>query len=254
MKKLKIALLGYGRMGKEIEQQAVARGHEIVVKLDHTNTETFDNEELKKADVAIEFSTPHSAYDNIMRSFGAGVPVVCGTTGWLGKLEEVKEHCTARNLAFFYASNYSIGVNLFFELNQTLARMMNRHEGYEISIEEIHHTQKLDSPSGTAITIAEGILEESTRKKGWFNTLRSEDSTESPAHPADQLEIASLRIENVPGTHTVRYQSDVDSIEITHTAFSRKGFAAGAVMAAEWTAEKKGIFGMKDLMSSFSNH
>jgi 4-hydroxy-tetrahydrodipicolinate reductase len=194
---------------------------------------------LKQVDVAIEFSTPETAFQNIMKCFDAGIPLVCGTTGWLSKLDEVKQRCTEEQQSFLYASNFSIGVNIFFEINKRLAELMEAQAQYEISIEEIHHTQKKDSPSGTAITLAEDILEHVSRKKKWVN--------EASTDPGE-LDIISKRINPAAGTHIVRYTSEVDDIEIRHTAHSRKGFASGALTAAEWIRDKKGFFTMKDVL------
>ena len=238
---MNIALIGYGKMGKEIEQIALSRGHKIVLKVDINNASTYSVEELKKADVAIEFSTPEAAINNIYKCFEANVPVVVGTTGWLNKLDEVKQKCIEKGQTLFYTSNYSIGVNLFFQLNEYLAKIMNAYPDYNPKMEEIHHVQKLDSPSGTAISLANNIVEKLERKLKWVNESTSEKN---------ELEIISKRIDAIPGTHTVTYASDVDEISIVHTAHSRKGFALGAVIAAEWTKEKKGVFGMNDLMST----
>ncbi len=230
---MKIALLGYGKMGKTIEKIATERGHTIVLKVDKDDT----NYDLSQADVAIDFSIPTAAVNNISNCFDAGVPVVSGTTGWLDHYQEMVALCKEKKGAFIYASNYSLGVNLFFELNKKLAKMMNPVEGYSINMEEIHHTQKLDAPSGTAITLAEGIIDNSN-KTGW--QLDEGDQNTIP--------IVAKRIEQVPGTHTVTYSSEVDDIEITHTAHNRNGFALGAVVAAEWLKDKTGIFGMKDVL------
>jgi len=230
---MKIALLGYGRMGKTIEKIALERGHTIALKIDKDDTDY----DVSVADVAIDFSIPNAAVNNITNCFNAGVPVVSGTTGWLDHYESMTKLCKEKNGAFIYASNYSLGVNLFFELNKKLAAMMQGVEGYNIEIEEIHHTQKLDAPSGTAITLAEGIIE-NTDKTSW--KLDKGDK--------DTLAITAKRIENVPGTHTINYTSQVDDIEIKHTAHNRSGFALGAVIAAEWLKNKKGIFGMKDVL------
>ncbi|MFM7024185.1 MAG: 4-hydroxy-tetrahydrodipicolinate reductase [Flavobacteriales bacterium] len=236
---MKIALLGYGKMGQEIEKIAVSRGHEIVLKINVDNTAELTSENLKKADVAIEFSTPETAYSNIQKCFEVNVPIVVGTTGWLDKLPEVKNAAENKGKGFFYASNYSIGVNVFFEINKHLAKLMKPYPSYTIEMEEIHHTQKLDSPSGTAITLAEGIIENIDYKTKWVN--------EKSGNPAE-LEIISKRIENIPGTHTVVYDSEIDEIYIRHTAKNRKGFALGAVIAAEFMKGKSGFYGMKDLM------
>lgn len=231
---MKIGLIGYGKMGKAIEEIVVERGHEVVLKVSHTPTP----EELKDIDVAIEFSRPEYAYDNLKVLLESNTPTICGTTGWLDQQEEVNQLTLTNNTAFLYASNFSLGVNLFFELNQQLARMMNKYRAeYNINLEEIHHTQKLDAPSGTAITIAEGIIDNTS-----YNNWSMEEQGESI------IPIEAKRIENVPGTHIVQYTSEVDTIEISHTAHSRKGFALGAVIAAEWIADKKGVFSMKDVL------
>ncbi|WP_297805051.1 4-hydroxy-tetrahydrodipicolinate reductase [uncultured Polaribacter sp.] len=231
---MKIALLGYGRMGKEIEKIALSRGHEIVIRKDVN-----DEIDITLADVAIDFSVPHSAFNNIKNCINNNVPVISGTTGWLEKYEDAVALCEEKNSAFIYASNYSLGVNIFFELNKQLAKMMRSLEDYNISMEEIHHTKKLDAPSGTAITLAEGIIENST-KENW--KLGDKTSKEN-------IPIIAKRIPDVPGTHTVWYDSEVDSIEIKHTANNRKGFALGAVVAAEWIIGKKGVFTMKDVLN-----
>jgi 4-hydroxy-tetrahydrodipicolinate reductase len=236
---MKIALFGYGKMGKEIEQIALLRGHEIVLKIDLNNIKNISKEDLKKCDTAIEFSTPASAMVNMKKCFDAGIPVVVGTTGWYDKLEEVKKICEEKNGCLFYASNFSIGVNIFFKVNEYLAKVMNNYPDYNISMEEIHHVHKLDSPSGTAISLANKIIENVKRKKKYVNT-----KTEK----ADELEIISKREDEVPGTHSVKYFSSIDDIEIKHTAHNRKGFAMGAVLATEFMKGKKGIFGMNDLM------
>lgn len=237
---MKIALIGYGKMGKEIEQIALTRGHEISLKVDISNANTYTIEELKKADVAIEFSTPESAINNIYKCFDANVPVVVGTTGWLNKLEDVKQKCNGGNHALFYASNYSIGVNLFFKVNEYLAKLMNNYPDYNVTMEEIHHVHKLDAPSGTAISLANQIIDQIQHKEKWINDTTSNKN---------ELSIISKRIDEVPGTHTVTYGSAVDEISITHIAHNRKGFALGAVIAAEWVKDKKGVFGMNDLMN-----
>jgi 4-hydroxy-tetrahydrodipicolinate reductase len=234
-----IALIGYGKMGKEIEQIALSRGHKIILKVDAKNAESYSIDDLKQADVAIEFSTPESVANNIYHCFKSDVPVIIGTTGWLSKLDEVKKSCIKQNQAMFYASNYSIGVNLFFKLNTYLANLMNAYPAYNPQIEEIHHVHKLDSPSGTAISLANQLIEENDFKKKWVNEI-SENNNE--------LGIISKRIDEVPGTHIVTYSSEVDEISIKHIAHNRKGFALGAVIAAEWIQNKKGVFGMDDLM------
>ena len=236
---MKIALIGYGKMGKAIEEIALAKGHEIVLKIDISNAHEFTQEHLSRADVAIEFTGPHSAFDNVMKCLAWGVPVVCGSTGWLDKWDEVKNYCEAQKGSLVYASNFSIGVNLFFEVNSFLARLMNNHPEYNVSMEEIHHTQKKDAPSGTAITLAEQVLQHIAAKKQWVN----ETSTDP-----EKLVIISERIDPAPGTHKIKYSSPIDDIEIIHTAHNRKGFAGGAVLAAEFAAGRKGIFGMKEVL------
>ena len=231
---MKIALLGYGRMGKEIEKIALSRGHEIVIRKD-----VDDVIDINLADVAIDFSVPSSAFNNITNCINNKVPVISGTTGWLDKYEEAVALCREKNSAFIYASNYSLGVNIFFELNKQLAKMMRSLEDYEISMEEIHHTKKLDAPSGTAITLAEGVIENSSKNNWELGDEASEGN----------IPIVAKRIPDVPGTHTVWYDSEVDAIEIKHTAHSRKGFALGADVAAEWIVGKKGVFSMKDVLN-----
>jgi 4-hydroxy-tetrahydrodipicolinate reductase len=242
---MNIALLGYGKMGRIIEQFATDRGHQIVLKIDANNIEELTIANLKKADVAIDFSTPDSALSNIDACFEAGTPLVIGTTGWYGSLQEVKNKCESTGNSLIYASNFSVGVNVMFFVNKVLAKIMNRYPQYEVQVEEIHHTQKLDSPSGTAMTIAEGVLDELSRKKEWVNELVGEGE-ETIAKP-DQLLIESHRIESVPGTHTVIYSSEVDEIELKHTAHNRAGFALGAVLAAEWLEGKAGFYSVKDM-------
>jgi 4-hydroxy-tetrahydrodipicolinate reductase len=242
---MKIALIGYGKMGKTIENIAVQRGHTIVLRLDVNNPEDFNR--LKEADVAIEFTRPESAFDNLKRCITAKVPVVCGTTGWLAHYDEASKLCQSNETAFFYASNYSIGVNIFFEINRRLAAMMNNYPMYDVKMEEIHHTQKLDAPSGTAITLAQGIFENVERKRNWVcNTDGT--SRENREEGIDDLVITAKRIDPAPGTHIVSYDSAIDTIEISHTAHSREGFATGAVLAAEWIFGKKGVFSMKDML------
>lgn len=230
---MKIALLGYGRMGQEIEQIAISRGHQIVLKAD---IKGFTDSDIKLADVAIDFSIPESAFSNIKRAIANNVPVVSGTTGWLDRYDEIVNLCNDKDAAFIYASNFSLGVNIFFELNKKLASMIDGHN-YSAEMEEIHHTKKLDAPSGTAITLAEGIINNSN-----YNNWKLDESGNNI------IPITAKRIENIPGTHTVKYTSEVDDIEIKHTAHSRKGFALGAVVAAEWLADKKGVFSMKDVL------
>jgi 4-hydroxy-tetrahydrodipicolinate reductase len=236
---MKIALIGYGKMGKEIEQIAIARGHSVVLKIDVDNQEELTIENLSKADVAIEFTTPDSAVGNYRTCFEAGVPVVSGTTGWLNQKPAIENECLTHNGCFFYSSNFSLGMNLFFELNKVLARMMRPFPQYDVSMTEIHHTQKLDAPSGTAITLAEGIIAENESKKSW---------TIDPPKDKEQLHILPVRKDPYPGLHAVKYDSEVDYIEITHNAHSRKGLAMGTVLAAEYCIGKKGIFTMSDLL------
>ena len=235
---MKIALIGYGKMGKAIEEIALQKGHTICLTIDLYNLEDLTKENLQKADVAIEFTSPENAANNILQCFDAGVPVVCGTTGWLNNFDKVKDICIEENGSFLYASNFSIGVNIFFELNKKLAELMSKQD-YNITIEETHHTQKKDAPSGTAITIAEQIIKELSHKKQWVN---------QESNNAEDLSIISHRIDPAAGTHAVKYSSDVDNIEIIHTAHNRKGFANGAVLAAEFIRGKKGIFSMKDVL------
>lgn len=236
---MKIALLGYGKMGHAIEQIAAERGHEIVLKINDQNLEDLTKENIRKAEVAIEFTNPDSAFENILFCLNEGVAVVCGTTGWLSNKEKVEEKCKELNGSFLYASNFSVGVNIFFELNKKLASLLKPHPAYNVAIEEIHHTQKKDTPSGTAITLAEQIIEVSDTKNKWIN----EDNANH-----NELSIISKRIDQVPGTHSVKYTSAIDDIEIIHTAHNRKGFAEGAVLAAEFIVDKKGIFAMRDVL------
>lgn len=238
-KTMKIALIGYGKMGKEIEQVAVAMHHQVVLKIGQANLNDLTAENLKKADVAIEFTSPKAAVANILKCFEASVPVVVGTTGWLDKLDEIKKICLEKNQAFFYASNFSIGVNLFFKLNEYLATMMKTHPEYIPAMEEIHHIHKKDAPSGTGITLAEGLIKAHGGSDKWVLGEHSKPG---------ELAINSKREGEVPGTHIVSYTSKVDEIKIEHKAFSRKGFAEGAVHAAAWLAGKKGVFGMKDML------
>lgn len=230
---MKIALLGYGKMGKVIEKVALERGHEIVLR--KSSSDTFDG--LDQADVAIDFSVPASAVENISACLQHNIPVVCGTTGWLHDYDKMAELCQQKQGAFLYGSNFSLGVNLFFELNRKLAQLMAPHAQYRVSMEEIHHTQKLDAPSGTAISLANDIVA-LTKLNGWALNA---------AQP-DELAITAKRIEHVPGTHSVFYDSDVDQIEIKHTAHSREGFALGSVIAAEWIIGKTGVFSMKNVL------
>jgi 4-hydroxy-tetrahydrodipicolinate reductase len=244
---MKIALLGYGKMGKIIEKIAVSRKHEIVLTIDHDNLHDLTTENLRKADVAIEFSTPATVLSNIGHCFKAGIPVVVGTTGWYDQIDAVKAQCEEDNGAIIYGSNFSVGVNVFFHVNKFLAKLMGDYPYYDVQVEEIHHTQKLDSPSGTAITIAEGILNNLPAKKEWVNVLGDADAEDNIK--SDQLLIESHRIDSVPGTHTVIYDSEVDSIEFKHTAHNRNGFALGAVLAAEWMPGKKGFFSVSDMFN-----
>ena len=230
---MKIALLGYGRMGKVIERIALERGHEIVLK--KNAEDTFDG--LENADVAIDFSIPDAAVGNISTCFNANIPVISGTTGWLEQFHNMAKLCEEKGGAFIYGSNFSLGVNIFFELNAHLARVMSNLKQYKVSMEEIHHLQKLDAPSGTAITLANDIIDTSD-----YSSWALENAKE------DEILIAAKREEGIPGTHSVFYDSNVDSIEIKHTAHNREGFALGAVVAAEWLAGKKGIFTMKDVL------
>lgn len=236
---MKLALIGYGKMGKEIEQIAASRGHLVVLKIDVDNQHELTSENLSKADVAIEFTTPATAIGNYQKCFRAGVAVVSGTTGWLDQRPMVEKECLANQGCFFYASNFSLGVNLFFELNKVLARLMKPYPQYDISMTEIHHTQKLDAPSGTAITLAEGIISENGTKESW---------TIEPQKNKEELPIQSIRKDPFPGLHSVKYDSEVDYLEITHNAYNRKGLALGAVLAAEFCLGKKGIFAMSDLL------
>ena len=236
---MRIALIGYGKMGKAIEEIAIQRGHTIVLKIDQPNIHEFTAANLQTADVAIEFTGPHSAFDNVKKCIESGVPVVCGSTGWGNRVAEMQQFNNEKLGGFVYSSNYSVGVNIFFEVNKKLAALMAPHKEYEVILEEIHHTQKKDAPSGTAISLAEQILENVDRKKQWVN-----DISDNP----EDLEIISQRIDPTPGTHSVKYSSTVDDIEIIHTAHNRTGFATGAVVAAEFIAGKKGNFSMKEVL------
>jgi 4-hydroxy-tetrahydrodipicolinate reductase len=237
--KLSIALIGYGKMGQAIETIALAKGHTIQLKIDADNTRDFTAANLQKCDVAIEFTSPLSAVKNIKTCFDAGIPVVCGSTGWLEQLPEIKKYCEEKNASFLCSSNFSIGVNIFFEVNKKLAALMSSHKDYKVEIEEIHHTAKQDAPSGTAISIAEQIIENYPSKNKWVNDAAAKEN---------ELNIISKRMDPAPGTHHVRYSSSIDDIEIIHTAHNRQGFAGGAVIAAEFIAGKKGIFTMKDVL------
>jgi 4-hydroxy-tetrahydrodipicolinate reductase len=236
---MRILLMGYGKMGKVIERFALERGHTIAAKIDIGNQADFDKLTTNDVDVAIEFSHPLSAFENTKKCIEKGFPIVVGTTGWLDKKPEIEQLTIAKNGSFFYASNYSIGVNLFFALNKKLAKMMSQYPHYEVNTREVHHTEKKDSPSGTAITLAEGIIDNLESKTGWVNNEIAK---------INEVPIWSERVAKVPGTHIVRYISDVDEIEISHKATSREGFALGAVVAAEWIIGKKGILSMKDLL------
>ncbi len=233
---MNIALLGYGRMGQTIEKIAISRGHNIVLKVDKDDT----NYDITKADVAIDFSIPSVAFGNISKCLNNNVPVVSGTTGWLENYDNALALCKEKKGAFIYASNFSLGVNIFFELNKTLAKMMSNLKEYNVTMEEIHHTKKLDAPSGTAITLADGVIEHNANYNAWELNKTNNNTT---------IPIVAKRIEDVPGTHTIDYDSDVDSIHIKHTAHNRQGFALGAVVAAEWLVGKTGVFTMNDVLN-----
>jgi 4-hydroxy-tetrahydrodipicolinate reductase len=236
---MKIVLIGYGKMGKAIEEIALQRGHEIVLKIDLENADDLNEGKIRGADAAIEFTGPGSAFENVMKCLRLGLPLVCGSTGWLQKWQEVVTFCEQQQGSLVYASNYSVGVNIFFEVNKRLAELMAPHANYEIKLQEIHHTQKKDAPSGTAVTLAEQVIEKIPRKHKWVN-----HHSDNP----EELEITSARIEPAAGTHTVKYLSSIDDIEIIHTAHNRTGFATGAVLAAEFIVNHKGIFGMKEVL------
>ena len=236
---MKIALIGYGKMGRTIEEIAIQRGHSVELKIDIDSLAIFTKENLQRCDVAIEFTGPHSAKSNILNCFAAGIAVVSGSTGWLNDWKEVENSCKTNNGSFLYASNFSVGVNIFFELNKKLAKLMSASKDYEVSIEETHHTHKKDAPSGTAITLAEQVLHDITAKKTWVN---------QPTNDPTELAITSKRIDPAPGTHLVKYSSVIDDIEIIHTAHNRQGFALGAVLAAEYIHNKKGIFSMQEIL------
>ena len=236
---MKIALIGYGKMGHMIEEIARQRGHQVVLKINIDNVEDLNKENLSKADVAIEFTGPDSAFDNVKQCLDFGIPVVTGSTGWNQKLVEAKAICTEKNGAFLHASNFSIGVNIFFQVNKLLAKLMASQPDYDVSLKEIHHTEKKDAPSGTAVTLAEQVLQHIDRKTTWVNNVASSK---------EQLSIISERVDPAPGTHYVKYTSEVDDIEIIHTAHSRKGFALGAVIAAEFITGKHGVFTMDDVL------
>lgn len=236
---MNIVLMGYGKMGKVIEKVAQSRGHNIVARIDVDNRQEFESLSASQIDAVIEFSHPSSAFQNVKSCLEKGVPVVCGTTGWLEQKPEIEAIATQKGGAFFWSSNYSIGVNLFFELNKKLAQLMSPQKQYSVSTTEIHHTEKKDSPSGTAITLAEGIIQNNINKNKWINNEIPTDN---------EVAIWSAREGKVPGTHIVKYISEIDQIEISHVAHGREGFALGAVIAAEWIVGKKGVFGMKELL------
>jgi 4-hydroxy-tetrahydrodipicolinate reductase len=236
---MRIALIGYGKMGQAIETIAIEKGHTISFRIDLNNPSDWDKININNTDVAIEFTSPHSAVDNLHRLFRLGIPVVCGSTGWLSQWKEITKACEEQNGSFVYASNYSVGVNIFFELNRKLATLMAAQPDYAVSLQEIHHTQKKDAPSGTAVTLAEDILHARPDKTKWVNHV-------SPQ--VDEIPIISERIDPAPGTHHVKYQSAIDDIEIIHTAHNRTGFATGAVLAASFICNKNGIYSMRDVL------
>ncbi len=239
---MNILILGYGKMGKIIGEIAESRGHSLAAKINIDNRDELDSLNPSTIDVAIEFSQPEAAVENISWAMGRGIPVVSGTTGWLSRKAEIEKLTAEQDGAFFYASNYSIGVNIFFKVNEFLAKLMNETNGYKASLEEIHHTEKKDAPSGTAITLAEGILGNTDSLKAWHLAGQSPENEQS-------LPITAKRIDPAPGTHIVRYSSEIDEIEITHTAHSRQGFALGAVLVAEWIQGRKGVLSMDDFLS-----
>lgn len=236
---MRIALIGYGKMGRLIEEIAIQQGHEIVLRISSANRNEFTEANLSKADVAIEFTNPESAYENVKNCIEWGTPVVSGSTGWNDGIEEMRSLCKLKNGSFLHASNFSIGVNIFFAINEKLAELMAAQDNYGISLKEIHHTAKKDAPSGTAVTLAEQILSKIPWKKNWVN---------HPSENSGELSIISERTDPAPGTHHVKYDSEIDSIEIIHTAHNRKGFASGAVKAAEFIAGRKGVFGMSEVL------
>jgi 4-hydroxy-tetrahydrodipicolinate reductase len=236
---MRIALIGYGKMGQMIDELAAAKGHEVVLKINIDNTEEFTAENISQAEVAIEFTGPSSAYGNVRRCIDFGIPVVTGSTGWNEQLVDIKNYVIARNGSFLHASNFSIGVNIFFEVNKLLARLMASQADYEVQLREIHHTAKVDAPSGTAVSLAEHVLTNLPRKKKWVNHAASAE---------DEVSIISERIDPAPGIHHVRYSSEIDDIEIIHTAHNRKGFASGAIVAAEYIHNKKGVFTMQEVL------
>jgi 4-hydroxy-tetrahydrodipicolinate reductase len=235
---MNIALIGYGKMGHMIEEIAVERGHQVPLIVNIENTDEFTRSNIEKCAVAIEFTTPHTAFENVKKCLDFGIPVISGSTGW-NEISELKKYCLQQNGSFLHASNFSIGVNIFFELNAVLAKLMATQPSYDIALKEIHHTQKQDAPSGTAVSLAQEILSQIHRKKNWVNDV---------AKDASELSIISERIDPAPGTHSVKYFSKIDDIEIIHTAHNRKGFALGAVLAAEYIKDKKGVFTMKDVL------
>jgi 4-hydroxy-tetrahydrodipicolinate reductase len=240
LRTLKIAIIGYGKMGREVEKVALERGHEVILILDNENDWMKKGHLLKKCDVAVEFTTPYTVIGNLKKCLEKGIPVVTGTTGWHDNLDEVRSLFQQKNGTLFTSSNFSVGVNIFFEINRRLAQLMNKYEMYDVALEEIHHTQKLDAPSGTAINLADDILARLDRKKSWGN---------QPEHDPEKLFIRSVREGNVPGIHNVTWESETDKIELRHEAKNRKGLAAGAIMAAEFISDKKGLYGMQDLLS-----
>lgn len=242
---MKIALLGYGKMGQTIDRMATADGHEVMFRINKENRYQLTSEDLKQVDVVIEFSQPESAVENITFALESGVPIVSGTTGWLDQLGPIKAMCDKKLGAFLYASNFSIGVNLFFAINKYVARLMEAHPSYHVELKEVHHTQKLDAPSGTGITLAEDIIKAYPNKEKWVN-----DTTEVP----NEIGILSERVEGVPGTHSINYESAVDTIRLEHVAHSREGFARGAILAASWIIGKQGFFGMEDVLELNKNH
>jgi|SRR5688572_4226086 len=247
---MRIALIGHGKMGKELEKAALVKGHEVVLIITEENLQDFEKLSFVKPDVAIDFTTPATVIDHINKCFEAKIPLVVGTTGWYDKLSNVKQQCEAGGHSFIYASNFSIGVNILFEVNRMLAKMMNRQAEYDVSIEEIHHTQKLDSPSGTAITIAGDILDRLDRKQNWIGT--ESDYHKEHHTNSEDLVIKSARLDNVVGTHIITYQSAIDKLELKHEAASRAGFVQGALVAAEWIVGKKGFYTMQDLLGKES--
>ena len=240
---MNIALIGYGKMGKMIETIAIERGHQVILKIDIDNLSDFTKENLAKADIAIEFTNPGTAFENITGCLKYGIAVVSGSTGWYNRLEEAKRICTEHDGTMLCTSNFSLGVNIFFEINRQLARIMNRFPEYSVEIEETHHTQKLDAPSGTAITLAEGVIDEISRIEKWKLQQTGAIVENSPSMP-----IRAIRKDDIPGTHKVKYSSEIDDVEIIHTAHNRRGLALGAVLAAEYVYDKKGIFTMKDVL------